>query len=608
LPRFTKTKLAVPAVIVLLAAAAAGYQLWSQHEARAELDATLANLPPGSHGQYKAMTYNGFTQTMRIDGLVITRDGHPSLSVQGITLHHLSGTGTVADPYQASTVRLVDPELWRGSRSVTAAVVQVENLQVLAPGVSPPAGTPSWLVASGSGTLLGAGAITAANIADSEGATLAALSIADYADGQISQASASGFADRQGNRIATAAAHAVDFDGLDAVFDTSRYGAGAPGWPAPRPLIGHAEIMGFQSQGDDGSATIANMTLDGFAARPFAAAPTPAYVKSPAFLRDAAADVSVGAAAVTGLRYQDDKTKLSGTLGAISVSGYANGALAQASLDELSLSGEGPSQVAIGHFALTGLNATKLLHDPAGGSTRSLIAAARQGGVHLASLALTKLSITPPKGQTVRLDSLEQATTGGQPRHVTLSLRGLSIPAQSNPELAQGLGALGIDRLVLDLDENGTYDTAGGTAAIDPMVLTARGLGSLSLSAQFTNVPQDLPQNGPPLAAFSNLGFGPFTLRFTNGSLVQRIVAMQARQANKTPQEITDEAKLAGSFAAAALVPDQPDAGEQVAAFIADPHVLTITATPAAPIPLRAFLGAARDTAKSALNLKLSAN
>jgi hypothetical protein len=608
LPRFSKTKLALPTLIVLLAAGAAGYQLWSQHEARDGLDATLAGLPAGSHGHYETMSFNAFTQTMRINGLVITRDGHPSLTVQGVTLHHLSGSGTLADPFEAANVRLAGPELWRGSRSVTAALIQVDNLQVLAPDVAPPAGTPSWLVAPGSGTLLAAGTITATNIADSQGATLAAFSVADYEGGQIGQASASGFADRHGNRITMAAARAIDLDGLDAVFDTSRYGPGVPGWPAPRLLIGHAEIIGFQSKGEDGSAMIASMTLDGFAARPFRTAPTSAYVRSPAFLRDAATGVSFGAAAVTGLRYQDDKTKLSGTLSAMSASGYADGALTQASLDGLSLSGTGPSKVALGHFALTGLNATKLLHDPAGGSTASLVAAARQGAVGLASLALTNLSVTPPKGPTITLDSVDQATTGSQPRHVTVSLRGLSIPAESNPELAQGLGALGVDRLVLDLDEAGTYDTADGTAAIDPLVLTARGLGSLSLTAQFTHVPQDLPQSGPPLAAFASMGLGPFVLRFTNGSLVQRIIAMQAQQAKKTPQQITDEAKLAGSFAAAALVPDQPDAGEQVAAFIADPHVLTMTASPAAPIPLGAFLGAGRDTAKSALNLRLSAN
>src|SRR6202034_796511 len=159
------------------------------------------------------------------------------------------------------------------------------------------------------------------------------------------------------------------------------------------------------------------------------------------------------------------------------------------------------------------------------------------------------------------------------PKHFTLTLRGLTIPARSNPELAQGLGALGIDPLVLDLDETGTYDNDAGTTAWDPMVLPARGLGSLSLSAQCTNVPQDLPQKTPALAAFSGMGIGPFTIRFTNDSLVERIVAMQARQANKTTQQITDEARLAGSFAAAGLVPGQPDAGQQVASFIADPHV-----------------------------------
>jgi hypothetical protein len=608
LPRLKTAKLAIPALIVLAAAAAGGYQVWSQHQARAALDATFASLPPGSHGHYDTMSFNAFTQTLRVNGLAITRDGHPSLSIQEITLHHLTGSGTLADPFQASSLRLVDTEIWRGSRSLTVALVQGESVDVLAPEVPPPPGTPRWLAAPGSGTLVSAGAITAANIADDEGATLTSLSLADYENGQIRQVSASGFADRRGNRIATVAAHALDLDGLDAVFDTGRYGPGEPTWPEPRPLIGRAEIMGFQSQGDDGLATVDSVTLDGFAARPFAAAPSAAYVKSQAFLRDAAAAVSIDTASITGLHYQDRQTKLSGTLSALSVSGYTDGALAQASLDGLALSGTGPAQVTVGHFELSGLTATRLLQQPAGASNESLLAAARHGGVRLARLALTKVSVTPATGQTITLDSIDETTTGNGAKRFTAQLRGLSIPARSSPALAQGLGALGIDRLVFDMDETGTYDTAQGTASLEPMVLTARGLASLSISAQFTNVPQDLPQKTSPLEAFSGMGIGPFTIRFTNDSLVGRIVAMQARHANKTPEEITDEAKLAGSFAAAALVPGQGDAGEQVAAFITNPHRLTITATPAAPIPLGSFLGSARDAAKTALNLQLSAN
>ena len=604
----TKTTLAVPALIVVLAAAAGGYQEWAQHEARKGLDATLASLPAGSRGHYETMSFNVFTHTLRINGLAITRDGRPSLTIQEVTLHHLGGSGTLADPIRASSVRLVDTEIWRGNRSLTVALLQGENIDVLAPNLPPPPGTPSWLAAPGSGTLLSAGAITAADITDDEGATLAAFAVADYDDGRVRQVSASGFVDKRGNRIATAAAHAVDLDGLDAVFDTGRYGAGAAGWPAPRPLIGAAQIMGFQSEGDDGTVTVDSLTLDGFAARPFAAAPTSAYTRSQAFLRDAASAVSVGAAAITGLQYRDEQTKVSGMLSALSLSGYADGALAQASLDGLVLSGTGASRVAVGHLEITGLNATKPLHDVAGASTEAFLAAMRHGGVHLASLAITQVSVTPPSGQTIALASVEEATTGDEPKHFTAKLRGLSIPAQSNPELAQGLGALGIDRLVLDLDEAGRYNTDLRTATIDPMVLTARGLGSLSLSAQFTDVPQDLPKAGPPLAAFADMGLGPFTIRFTNDTLVARIIAMQARQTNKTPEEITDEAKLAASFGAAALVPGQADAGQQVAAFVAAPHRLTITATPVAPIPLGAFLGAGRDLAKSALNLQISAN
>ena len=608
MPRSTKITLAVPVLIVVVAAIAGGYQVFSQHQARASLDAALANLPAGSVSHYDTMSFNAFTQTLRVGGLAITRDGHPSFAVRDAALHHIAGTGTLADPFKASSVRLIGTTIWRGNRSLTVAIAEGQDIAVLAPGVPPPHSTPSWLVAPRSGTLLSAGSMTAANIADGEGTTLAAFSIADYGDGRIRQASARGFADMRGNRIASAEAHAIDLDGLDAVFDNGRYSQGQPAWPAPRPLIGRAEIMGFQSQGDDGLATIDSLTLVGFAARPFAAAPTSADVKTEAFARDAAAAISVGAAAITGLHYRDDRTKLSGTLSALSLSGYADGALAQASLDGLDLTGTGPSRIVVGHFQLTGLNATKLLHDTDAVSRDDFIAAARHGGVHLGSLALTKVSVTPPTGEAITLDSADQSTTGSAPTHFKARLHGLAIPARSNPELARGLGALGVDRLILDLAEAGTYDTAQGTADLDPMVLTARGLGSLRLSAQFTDVPQDLSQTGSALAALGGIGLGPFTIRFTNDTLVQRVIAMQARQANKTPDEITDEAKLAASFAAAALVPGQPDAGQQVAAFIADPHTLTVTATPAAPVLFGTFLGPQRDEAKSALNLQLSAH
>ena len=604
--RLTKTNIAIPALIVLLAAVAGGTQVWSQHEARLNLDTALASLPAGSVGHYDRMAYNAFTRTVRISGLTITNGGHPALRMQEVVLHHLSGDGTPKTPFQASAVRLENVSWWRAGHSVTAALVQAVDVAALAAGVPPPPGLPTWLVAPGSGTLLAAGTITANGISDDEGATLSAVSIAGYVAGRIQTASANGFADRQGNRIASASAAGVDLDGLDAVFDTSRYTPDAPRPPTLSPLIGHAEVAGFQSEGASGRATIQDVSLDGLAARPFATAPNSHNVKSWDFARDAAASVSLQSAAVVGLRFEDSQTKADGTLKALSVSGYADGALAQASLDGLALTGGDRTQVTIGHFALTGLSATKLLDETAANSGLSVVEAATSGAVRLAGLTLDTVAVKPPAGAPITLQSLDQTVTGSAPQTFTLHLRGLTMPAHSNPELAQGLGALGVDPLSLDLDETGTYDAASGQATLKPMVLNARGLGSLSLSAEFSGLPHDLPLQGLDLSAFNSTGIGPFTLTFTNDGLVGRVIAMQARQANKTPEEITDEAKLAGSFAAAALVPGQADAGDQIAAFVADPRVLTLTATPVAPVPLGDFLGPNRDAAKGALNLRIS--
>ncbi len=307
--RLTKLSIAGPALIVICVAVAGGAQIWGQHQARASLNQTLASLPPGTTGHYNDLAFNVFTRTLRIDGLTISRGGHPAFSVNEAVLHHLNGDGSAANPLQATVVRLVGVQLWKGGHSATAALVQAVNVSALAAGVPPPAGLPNWLIAPENGTLLSADSITADGIADDEGATLAGLSITGYDAGYIHAASAVGFADKQGNGITSASASQVDLGGLDAVFDTGRYVPGAPRWTAPRQLIGHAEINGFHSDDDGGLATIDRLNLDDFAARPFAVPPNTRNVKTWSFGRDAAASVAIGSVGVTGFHFQDSKTK-----------------------------------------------------------------------------------------------------------------------------------------------------------------------------------------------------------------------------------------------------------------------------------------------------------
>ncbi len=262
----------------------------------------------------------------------------------------------------------------------------------------------------------------------------------------------------------------------------------------------------------------------------------------------------------------------------------------------------------VGHIEVTGIDATPLLHDPAAATSDGAMQLATRGGVRLARLSLSAISVKRPVGSAITLNSVTQMTSGNAPTHFVVDINGLTIPADIDPDLTQALGAIGLDSLVLDLSESGFYDAAKADATIKRMVLTARGLGSLELSAQISHMPRQAATTlDAEVAAIAAIEVGPFTATFTNDFLVQRIIAMLARQQGKTPEDETNDDKLALSFMAAALVPDQPDAGAQVGAFIADPKTLTVTANPAAPIPLASFLGANVDAAKRALNLRLSA-
>lgn len=100
--KFSKTQIAIPSAIVLLAVAAGGVQLWGQHQARLRVDETLASLPAGATGHYDQLDYNVFTRTLRLSGLSLTRDGQPLLRIESAVLHHLSGDGSDAHPFHAN--------------------------------------------------------------------------------------------------------------------------------------------------------------------------------------------------------------------------------------------------------------------------------------------------------------------------------------------------------------------------------------------------------------------------------------------------------------------------------------------------------------------------
>lgn len=607
---FKKARIAIPTVIVLLAVGAGGAQLWAEHEARTQVDAALAALPAGATGHYDHVGYNLFTRTLRLSGLTIARDGQPQFSVERAVLHHLSGNGGADSPLHASTVNLVNIDIWRGKRHVKIGDMTSKDVAILAPGVPAPAGTPRWLIAPENGTPVAIGSLRANTISDDQGMSIVALSLGGYQAGQVRDLSLTHYADHQGNTIENAAATAIDLDGLDRVFNPARYTPDAPGWTAPRPLLGHFEVAGVVTHDPTSDVHIDHLTLDGFAARPFAEAPTPAMTKSPAFLRDALQAIAIGNATALNIQATDSSSHGAFTLGHMSLTGYQDGALGRFTLGSVSVNDGGKAADSIGHLEIGGLNATPLLHLPPDAPIDTIVETAQSGGLKLTSFALSDVSIQNPDASDMRvtLKSLKETVVYNKPVQVTFALDDLGIPAGITPELGQFLQPLGVDPLVVSLKESGSYDLDSGDTKIDGATFTAQGLGHLDLSGEFTNLPRGMPKDNDIEAAIGQMGFGAFSMTFTNETLVQKLITHFAQQSGKSEADITTQARMAAAFAAAAIVPGQADAGDQISAFIANPKSLTITASPVAPVPLSEFLGGDIHAAQAALNLHLTAN
>ena len=139
---------------------------------------------------------------------------------------------------------------------------------------------------------------------------------------------------------------------------------------------------------------------------------------------------------------------------------------------------------------------------------------------------------------------------------------------------------------MLDADEVWVTDLAKREATIEQGRVAARGLATLEVTGHFTNLPIGTTSVEEAFAQIEQIATTKMMIRFTNDTLIQRVLTMVAKQQSKTVPEVKDEANLAASVLAGTFLSEQKDAAEQIAAFIDQPKTLTITADPAGPVVL----------------------
>jgi hypothetical protein len=191
-----------------------------------------------------------------------------------------------------------------------------------------------------------------------------------------------------------------------------------------------------------------------------------------------------------------------------------------------------------------------------------------------------------------------------------MTLGGLSIAADDAPMPAAShvmLQRFGTDRLVIDEDGEGAWDEAKHHFDLNRFDFTARDLGVLHVTASLDGVDRAAfgsTDTKARMAAIMNIGIVHASAEFDDRSLVGRVIGVMAMQQNVPPEQVRAAAAMPLA-ALSVMVPDQPDAGAQISAFLDHPHSLRITLDPPSPVSLAQVASLPMPERAHALGLKI---
>ena len=192
---------------------------------------------------------------------------------------------------------------------------------------------------------------------------------------------------------------------------------------------------------------------------------------------------------------------------------------------------------------------------------------------------------TAPGGNmiNVRLGALDGQTLfeGGTPIKSTTAIRNLVVELPKASETGKTLAQAGYDRIDVSMTTGIAFNPAKKTLMIDDFTISGVGMGSVGLRAEFGNIDPAM-LNGDPMAALAALmtvEFASTELTITNDGLIDKALAVAAKEQGKKPQDLKKEAGAMVTQFTPMLLGGDP-ASLQVAAalgaFIRDPKSLSV--------------------------------
>jgi hypothetical protein len=411
----------------------------------------------------------------------------------------------------------------------------------------------------------------------------------------------------------------VELATLREIIDAAAYPGGKPAWTDKRPVLAHMEAHGI-----DGSQTTttrgitvdtkfatALITLDGVRMSQLPAPPD-LHSDAPGQIALAELAMAVDASTVKDITFSvDGAAAAHGHIAHITNGKADGGHVGEFSGEDIGITTAKPAgTIAIAGFSGHGLDVSKLLAavpllvaDPDKPHPELL------SGMHIDTAELHGAKFDYPDGPLVTLDSV----SGGSPNpgSSVFSVRALTVQTTGRPikpEVRAALESFGMQDFTTDVTEVGGYDAASQTVVLKRCDIDMHNLGTLHLTFTITGVaPAPVSTAQDIQAAMLAARLAAASVKWDDASLTDRLLKMAAAKQGVTPAQI--RAGMAIPLASLPmLMPDQPDAAQQVNAFLDGKHSLTISAAPAVPVGLAQW-NSTPPTAKAALlGLKVAGN
>jgi len=195
------------------------------------------------------------------------------------------------------------------------------------------------------------------------------------------------------------------------------------------------------------------------------------------------------------------------------------------------------------------------------------------------------VSATAPGGNMVkiRLGALDAQTTfeGGMPTKSTTAIRNLVVELPKASETGKTLADAGYERIDVSMTTGIAFNQAKKSLMIDDLTISGVGMGSVGLRAEFGNIDPAL-LTGDPMAALATLMTVEFTsteLTIVNDGLIDKALAVAAKEQGKKPEQLKKEAGAMVTQFAPMMLGGDPSSLQVAAAlgaFIRDPKSLSV--------------------------------